>query len=145
MQRRPRSIAKPSLPTEKLPIPRTGAIVCSLLSLPSDKIKEVAVVRQAKKPRDLAACRLFVDLGHPLHQMLDHKTVRVAHVQCEIGVLERIHIQMHRVAATVALEYPRHRRRRGAGKKAIDEKASGASLLQAGAGAQRAQILVRRA
>ena len=59
-----------------------------------------------------------------------------------VGVLQRVHVQQHRVAAAAGLEHARHRGGRGAREVAVDEERLPLRLLQAEPGAQRAQLLV---
>ncbi len=82
----------------------------------------------------------LVDLLHAANQMLDDDLVGFARVDGEVGVLECVHVEQHGVAAAVGQEDARHGRRCRGREPAVDQEAAGAALLQAGAGAQRAEL-----
>lgn len=101
------------------------------------QIEDVAVVGKADEARDELSLDVLVDLRHAADQVLHHVFVGGAGVR-EVGVVQRVHLEVHRVAASV-LEHARHGRRRRGRKIAIDEEAPCTPLLEAQTGAERAE------
>src|ERR1700704_1574825 len=76
--------------------------------------------------------------------MFDHALFPAHYIEREIGMFQRIHVELHRVATSICLKDPRQRRRRGVGKVPIYEKTVSVGLLQTEPRPDGAQVLIRR-
>ena len=130
-----------------LAIGTRGTLICAVSSaaqagLLTSHIKEIPVVRKRQESRRQLLAAFAIDFRHALDQMLDDDPSILMSVGRKVGMLERVHIQVHGVPAAVGLKDARHCARCGRRKVSIDQKPRGAALLQTEAGTQRAQVLL---
>src|SRR5215469_14755412 len=103
---KPSSPKRINSPKDNIPI---ALISCPLLPIASHHIEEVPVIGVAEKARNFSPGIHFVHLAHARKQVIHEQLRPCPAIEREISVLERIHIQMHGVAAPVGLKHSSHR------------------------------------
>ena len=101
--------------------------------------------RNSREARDELARGHPIQFAHPREQVIDGQLFARAPVYGQIGVLESIHVEQHRVVRPVGLEHAGHGRGRGVREHGIDQEALAVARLEREPCAHRAQLVVLRA
>src|SRR4051812_36982220 len=99
----------------------SSAFMEILSFVPAHDIEEIAIVRETYEAWDVLPLDLLVEHVHAADEMLGLDVGALLGKQRQIGMLERVHVEMQGVAAVISLEYPHHRRRCGAGEVPVDQ------------------------